>query len=60
MIFQNPPKAGVTSPALPSEHSHLRLIYSTAAAVLGDHPTVLASPIIWGLLLKLVFTNSLS
>ena len=30
-------KTGVTSPDLPSEALKLRLIYSTAAAVLGDH-----------------------
>jgi hypothetical protein len=36
------------------------LILSTAAAVFGDHPMVLATPINWGLLLQLGFTNSLS
>ena len=31
-----------------------------AAAVFGDHPIVLASPILLGLLLQLGFTNNLS
>jgi hypothetical protein len=37
-----------------------RLIHSTTAAVIDDHPMVLASPIHWGLLLQIGFTNSLS
>jgi hypothetical protein len=36
------------------------LIHSTAAAVLGDHPMALASPIHCALPLQLSFTNSLS
>ena len=35
-------------------------LYPTTAAVLGGHPIVLASPLLWGLLLQLGFTNSLS
>jgi hypothetical protein len=45
----------------PLEHSKLRMIHSTVtAAVLGDHPMVLASPIHWGLLLQRGFTYRLS
>ena len=39
-------------------HSKLRLIFSTLAAVLGDHPMVLASPIHWGVPLQLGITNN--
>jgi hypothetical protein len=36
------------------------LIHSTALAVLGDHPIVLASLICWGLPLQAGFTSRLS
>jgi hypothetical protein len=36
------------------------LIHSTAAAILGDHPMVLASPLLGGLSLQLDFTKGLS
>ena len=36
------------------------MIHSSAAAVLGDHSMVLASPIHWGIRLQLGFTSSLS
>ena len=42
----------------PLWHSKLRFIHSTAAAVLGDHPMVLVSPICWGILLQVGFINS--
>jgi len=60
MIFWAPPKGWChfSSSALCSTLSSV--IHSTAAAVLGDHPMVLASPIHWGLLLQLGFTSSLS
>ena len=44
----------------PLQQSKLKLMHSTATAVLGDHPMVLASPIHWGLSLQQGFTNSLS
>jgi hypothetical protein len=58
LIFWAPPKGWhhFDSSAL----SKLRLIHSTMASVIGDHPMVQISPIHWGVLLQLCFTNSLS
>jgi hypothetical protein len=49
--------AGITSPSLPSK---LRLIHSTTAAVLGNHPMVLTFPIHCSVLFQVGFTNSFS
>ena len=56
MIFQAPSKGlgHFSSSAL----SRLWLIHFIAAAVIDDYPTVLVSPVHWGLLMQLGFTDS--
>ena len=64
MIFCPPPRTWVTSPELPFVAHTLcflgsSYLYSTAAAILGGHLMVMASPKYCCLLLQLCFTNSL-
>jgi hypothetical protein len=62
LIFWAPPKGWhhFSSSALYSTLSLCWLIHSNMAAVLGDYPMVLTSPIHWGIPFQLGFTNSLS
>jgi hypothetical protein len=60
MVFQAIPKGlGHFSRSVLCSTVGSGSLHYTAAAIYGGHPMVLSSPILWGLLLQLGFTNSL-